>query len=245
MNITHVFAFSILSLITVNTSAQCLKAGIIDVAPYGYRTEEGGIKGIHWEFFDAIAKESGLCIKKHLLPYKRDWQNLSSGNTDISILSATPERHQFIQSIGFIDYLEIVVIPKKEMRIEQYKDLYPLRIGKMRGAKLNKKFDQDENLNITLLNNYQQAHSMLSNQRLDAVAGSMIGVQYYIENLSHHVHMNVTGYFLLEKRERWLHISDKSPYLSHMPTLKKSLAELERKAVYQSIKSSYLNKNGT
>lgn len=219
--------------------ADCLEAGVIHVAPYGFKSS-GEIKGIHWDALDAISKESGICINKQLLPYKRVWQSLKNGSSDISIISVTKDRISLVSPIVQMSTVKVVVIPHTEIKITQYDDLKSLAIGKMRGTKLSVTFDADNTINKIPLNNYLQAHEMLSNKRLDAIAGSEIGIIYYYGKHGRSKSMSINEQFLLEERERWLHMAKKSPNQHLIPKLRDAVIRLKKQDLFEKIKQRYL-----
>ena len=232
---------SLFLIILINqTQANCLNAGVINVAPYGFASEQGQIQGIHWDYLAAISKESGICINKKLLPYKRAWQNLEEGVSDISIISATLGRKAFINPIAQMSKVRIVVIPHKGIKINHYHNLESLIIGKMRGTQLNAKFDTDPNIKKVSLNNYLQAHDMLSKDRIDAIAGSEAGILYFYSQHASNKHMDINEQYLLEERERWLHMTKQSEYQNLIPVLEKAVIKLQKSGTFDAIKQYYI-----
>lgn len=220
-------------------SSECLYMHVIDNAPIGYYDEQGRAKGVHWDYIEAIAKESNLCINIHLFPYARIWKSLENGAHDGGIVFSSPSHSNFVEHIAEIRTIQTVVVPHKNIKINRYEDLHHIIIGKTRGTKLSDRFDNDNKLNIVEVKTYTDAALMLKSGRIDAIAGSAVVLTYQL-NLNNALHMvDLSNKFILGSRTQWLQMSKKSQNLNHAPALRKAVNSLKQKGVLDNIMTKY------
>lgn len=223
-------------------SADCLNMHVILNNPLGYVNQNGQPTGIHWDFLDAVELRSGICLNKKLTPYARIWKSIEHGGHDGGIVFRSQDRDTLVEYVAPIFTVRTVVISKEETKISNYKDLKKLRIGKVRGIRLSKDFDTDTSLNITGLKNYEQLWMNLSRNRLDAIAGSEIGLQQTKRSILES-EIVLSEPFILGERVQWLQISKKSKHLQYIPRLKLAIEELINEGAYSNLMEKHQKNN--
>jgi polar amino acid transport system substrate-binding protein len=238
------YTYCILVIILSNNASafapkKCLEFHVIHTEPLGYINDKGVTTGIHWEYLEALKEHSGLCINLSLIPYARIWDSIKNGRHDGGIIFKSSSRTDIVQYVGHIQTVPTVVIPLNGVRLNNYSDLSDLIIGNMRGVHLSNKFDNDKNLNIVELNNYEQETRMINLKRLDAIAGNAFALIYQLEKYGVLDKVNLDDQLKLGEKEQWLQLSQKSQQLDIIPILRKSLTELKENGVFNDILVKY------
>ncbi len=223
----------------VTTQEKCLNFHVIHTEPLGYLNHKGKPTGVHWEYLEAIKQYSGLCITPMLMPYARIWKSISQGDHDGGIIFKSNNRSNIVKYAGHIRTVPTVVIPLKGITLNSYSDLKHLTIGNMRGVHLSKKFDNDKNLNIVEVINFEQETRMIKLKRLDAIAGNKFALIYQLEKYTVLDKVDLNNQLTLGEKEQWLQLSHKSVHLDLLPILKKSLNELKQNGKFREILEKY------
>lgn len=218
---------------------KCLEFHVINTVPIGYVNEEGKTTGVHWEYLEAVKKHSGLCINLKLMPYARIWNSLEYGNHDGGIIFKSQSRDKLVNYAGHIQTVPTVVIPLKGIKLSTYSDLNQLEIGTMRGVHLSKKFDNDKNLNLVKLMNFDQGTKMIKLKRVDAIAGNAFALMYQLQKFDVLEKVDLDSQLQLGEKEQWLQLSNKSQHLDLIPVLKQSITELKKNGVFREILIKY------
>ena len=217
---------------------KCLSMHLIRNAPTGYINKDGKIAGIHLEFLTALEDRSGLCIDKKLTPYLRARKSIHVGGHDGGIMVRSTELDVYIEPIVKLITLRTVIIPKAGVSLSSYEDLSELMIGRVRGTHLNDIFDNDEKLTIVELLNYEHGLQLLKRGRIDAIAGSSLGLSI-IGKFDMISDVNLLGKLVLGEKELWLVLSKKSEKLNKIEQLKKAAQGLVDEGVFDKILEKY------
>lgn len=224
---------------SLSFAENCINFRVIQNAPIGYLNEQGKETGTHWDYLQAIAERSGLCIKLKLLPYARLWRSLETGAIDGAIIFRSIDRQHIVNYVSKIRSLKTVVIPRVNLELNDYGDLTGIVIGKTRGTRLNDKFDMDKNLTVISLNGYKQAAGMLTAGRLDAIAGSGVVLTYQLNLYGGIEKIDIAGRLILGSREQWLQLSKHSQHQDKFPLLQQAIAELIEEGVFDKIMAKH------
>lgn len=225
--------------VTASAPKECLNFHVIHSEPHGYINKEGVPKGIHWEYLEAIREHSGLCINLSLFPYARIWKSIKNGAHDGGIIFKSQSRTNLVEYVGHIQTTPTVVIPLKNITLETYSDLNNLSIGNIRGAHLSKKFDNDKDLNIVQLVNYEQEARMIKLKRLDAISGNEYALKYQLKKHKALNEVDLNSQFKLGEKEQWLQLSKRSQHLDKLPILQKSITSLKNSGIFHEISLKY------
>jgi len=213
----------------------CLNVGVIDNNPAGYLDESGKKTGVHWDYFEVISEYTQLCMKKELLPYARVRSSLNKGSNDISLGLMSPSKLDALIPIALIREIKTVVIARMKHSVNSYHDIKNLTIGKTRGTRLSKHFDQDKSLKIEELDNYAMAVRMLISGRIDAIAGSLSVLTYQLQQYDSAGVIQVSNHLELGKKEQWLFMSKKSKHTDKIPLLSEAVSSLKSSGKIQKI----------
>lgn len=183
----------ILSFCVSNAFAESnvVRASIMLTEPWGYyegdtSTEDKSklkMTGIWIEISDLIEKESKVTINKTLTPYPRIWQELESGDTDISFLIRSADRESIVNHAGHLFNFGSVALSRKGVALNKYEDLAGLQIGLLRGIRLSPRFDADTTLHKIEVRDYETLVNMLREGRLDVIAGNSVSIPYLLRKL--------------------------------------------------------------
>lgn len=158
-------------------------------------------------------------------PYARILNSLKNGELDLALLFKNNTVTEDVEYIGPLSLEKIFILTKPDTTIRQYKDLYQLtRIAVIRNAQFNKIFDQDKQLDKISVSSYNQAIRLLKLNRINAVIGSKVGLEYalYQEKMDEDIMANA---FYLGTKELGLHLAKKSPFISMKPLLEEAVKE--------------------
>ncbi|WII71238.1 transporter substrate-binding domain-containing protein [Bdellovibrio sp. 22V] len=158
--------------------AQTLQVGMSDVAPFAYE-EQGQIKGIHYDLFSQLAKESGLHFEYTIYPHARMVNAMATSSPDLAIFFSVTclkyKQHYEIQEKLYTSTPKIYL--KDSVDIKKHN----LRIGRLRGTctDLISQYVKPEML--TEVTTMEQAIEMLKSNRLQGVCGLVSVIDFYKE----------------------------------------------------------------
>ncbi|WP_440876457.1 substrate-binding periplasmic protein [Thalassotalea sp. PLHSN55] len=208
-------------------TTDCLNLHVIENSPLGFTDSTHKTRGVHWDYLTAIAQQTGLCINKELMPYARIWQNIKYGNHDGGIVFKSSSRSELVDYTAFIRTVKTVVIPVNGVSLENPATLENIIIGKTRGTHLGKAFDENKNLKIIELNNYDQAAKMINIGRIDAIAGSALVLSYQLNKHDIIDKVDLENKLVVGEKEQWLQLSKQSRHLDKIELLRQGVEELQ------------------
>lgn len=197
---------------------------VIATQPFGYSDEEGEPTGLHFEIVQELSKRSGIAIRPVIMPYNRIWTTLENGAHDGGIVWRSTERDALVDYLSFVwtDYITALTLKNKE--ITQYDDLYHGRqVGVMKSSSINDTFNNDTKVDKVIIGQYENAVTMLTANRIDAIVGNLFAYLYIARRNNMLDALSLPGFYM-GHREQWLQISKKSRNLIALP-------EAERTAV--------------
>lgn len=132
------------------------------------------------DIMNLLVKEARVESVNYYLPFARRLRSLQLGQVDITAgLIKTEQREQdiyFLEPAYLSTARHYFVIRKSELRsLNQYSDLYPMRVGIKLGAKHFARFDQDHKLYKVKLNNQSECLKMLERKRVDVCLAGETG----------------------------------------------------------------------
>lgn len=155
-----------------------------------------------------------LAIKP--LPPKRVNADLIAGKLDMATLfrDSAPGAEVVVPlfPLHYSDY-RIITLPGREFPFRKLSDLYPHRIGMVRGLRISNDFVEameTGKINVEVSHNWQTQMRMLLSQRVDAIAGNRAIVQYVRSQMGITTALSYLPH-PLAMREFHLLISRKSP----------------------------------
>lgn len=143
---------------------------VIDVIPYGFVHANGAISGVMADFAQALSKSCGHPIETRLVPIARALQNINRGATDLTILLPVPGFDPEVQSIARLTQLEVEVLPRKGLIIDNKASLRGLRIASLSGGAGYGMIADLEGVVHQRTNSLSSMLQLLRSGRVDAVA---------------------------------------------------------------------------
>lgn len=204
-----------------------LKVGLPSFPPFAYPNESSE-RGVVVDIYRLLEKELKANIKIIYYPYPRVMESMKRGDLDLAIVFKNKSLKPYVTYIGKISKSKVLVIPAKNIKLRHYDDLYALRsIAVLRRASFDPRFDADTNINKYTVTNYESGFRMLSVKRVDAVIGSQSGLEEALYNLEFES-SDWGEPLVLNAKEWWLHLSNKSAHQALIPDLKKAVEKVYR-----------------
>ena len=203
-----------------------LTAGLPSFPPFAFDESDELNVGSIIQYYRLLSAKTGIPINVVRMPYARMKKSLENGSLDMAVIFRNNDLKKYVDYVGLVSYSQVVIIPRKERIIEHYEDLSALNgIAVIRGASFGEPFDSDKRLNKYLVNDYLQGMLMLKLGRVDAVIGSLSGLEY--TSLIAGFDKEILGEaFLLKDKEWWLHFSKQSKHKNLQPRLAQAIIDL-------------------
>ncbi|WP_085297575.1 substrate-binding periplasmic protein [Cognaticolwellia mytili] len=214
---------ALLSSHSLQAANDKLNVSVPSFAPFNAFVENSGCSGASVMAVQKTIENLNVELKFVNYPYARILYSLKTAELDLALIFKNTAIEDDADYIGPLSYSKIVVVSHIDNTIDNYDDLYTLKnIAVIRNAQFEETFDQDRKLNKANVDSYQQAVKMLKHGRVDAVIGSLIGIEYAL----HQQNMNndiISKAFHLGSKEWGLHLSKKSKHIKLKPSLIKAV----------------------
>jgi ABC-type amino acid transport substrate-binding protein len=233
-----IFKFLCFSLLLFSSASiseeKCLSMHVVINTAAGYITPAGNIGGFHYDFLTALEQRTGLCMNKKLLPYSRAQKGVELGGHDGGILARSKNLDAKVVYLVKLLTSKTIILPRKGVIIKHYQDLNNLIIGKVRGAVLNHFLDNPSTFFMVQLSNYEHGFRMLNKGRIDAIVGNELGLitSARLESIDK---IDWPGKLIINQREVWLVLSNKSKYLGKSKQLRQAAQDLINEGVLEDI----------
>ncbi|MBL4741044.1 MAG: transporter substrate-binding domain-containing protein [Sneathiella sp.] len=214
---------------------------IMKLPPYGFFDGEGNGAGYLFDVGNAILKKASLPENAKLLPMKRLFKQLEQKAVDCTLLAATPftrSHYRLIEPTGI--FLSPAIVPKAGIDLVRYEDLQGLSIAIPRGVSFDDRFDQDETLIKSTIDNYRQAVEMLEKGRFDAIVGVLGSYLFNARLLGFQADKIFGKPLIFKKIPIWLVCNQDGPSLEIESKLKNATSELRRDGAILKIVEKYL-----
>lgn len=229
-NYKLIFLFT--ALLFISNSVQAvdnkLSVSVPSFAPFNSFLGHPQCNGVSVMALQEITKDLNVALTLKAYPYARILHSLKSAKLDLALIFKNTTISNEVDYIGPVSFSNIIILSQSDKAINNYDDLHNLKnIAVIRNAQFEEKFDQDKSLNKVSVDNYRQAVSMLKYKRIDAVIGSVVGIEYALhqEGMSNNI---LAKAFNLGKKEWGLHLTKSPQHEKLKPMLIKAV-----KQVYQ------------
>lgn len=215
-----------------------LKFITLEVAPWAYRDEKSdGFIGIFPELIHGIEAITGHEIKITLTPYIRINRELEAARQDCTMLIRDKEREENSIKGELIFNHPMGVVARKSLILEQYEDLYEIKISLLRGSAISERFDSDDNLKKDFDTDYEISLQKINHGRLDAIAGAIPTIQYLAKKNGF---SNLLGEPLkLNSEPIYLQCSKKSKKLQYIDSINRAIRDIKKDGVLDAIIDKY------
>ncbi len=211
-----ILIYLFLSILSSSHAEDTLIVVINDTPPWKM-IENGKAKGIDINITDEIASRLHLNVEYRQFPFKRCLMYLKNGEADLmGFLSYKQERTTFLQYLQppYQGDTKIFYVRKGEAhRLENYDDLYKLRVGLISGHKHFEPFDSDEKLRKSETINEESIYMMLLANRIDTMIENdtqgpynvhRFGLADKLEIAPYKVPLGKNGFFAMSKKSKHL-----------------------------------------
>ncbi len=222
-----VFVIS-LGLLLCNTAMAntTLKVGLPAFPPFAHSASAPHKQGAVVKYYSLLQAQTGIVMDIVRMPYARMQRALKTGELDMAIFFKNINLHGHVDYIGPVSLSKVAVICKRGIQIGSYEQLLDLSsIAVIRGASFGEKFDQDIRLKKYLVNDYLQGVAMLAKGRVDAVVGSISGLEYNAQLLNKTL-SKWSNKFVLQDKEWWVHFSKQSKHRAQQKQITKAVKQL-------------------
>ena len=177
-----IFSFLILCL-PVTGKAEMMRIGVMQQHPYGFQ-QDNETKGYLFDIAHLVLKTARIDGQVEVLPHKRLHTELREGSQTCSFFASTSfvtENYKIHEPLG--KKLDAVVLPRKSVVLNEYRDLSGIRIGVPRGVFIDPRFDGDTQLDKHATVDYRRSIQMLRHGRVDAVVGAYDSLLYNMKEI--------------------------------------------------------------
>ena len=203
-----------------------LRAGLPDFPPFSFVTDDGENKGAVVEYINLLERKTQLDIEIVHMPYARLVKSLASGDIDIGVLFLNDNLANDVRYVAEVSMSKVVVLPRKDIVLNTFDDLYSLsNVAVIRSASFHKQFDTDKMIRKVYVNDYDQGIGLLELGRVDAIVGSISGLDYAMRSIDKAVE-DWGKPLKLSDRQWWLHMSNASGNTSLLKSLKSAVDDL-------------------
>lgn len=188
--------------------APALQVATIPLPPWGYKSADGRMQGICFEWAQAIAERMGRKIENHMYPMSRMFKALEHGKVDFSIFLRTPYSEKVAVPVVDVQIpFRTVILPRKGIKVTSFKDLDGVTLSMARGLKVGGEFEEHKELNILQSMDYAHSMKMFAAGRADAIVGTYQSLLYnaYVRNID--IGTTFDEPFELAQLEGWVQAS--------------------------------------
>lgn len=214
-----------------------------------YRMFEGGPpRGVFIDILEAVLQKVNLTPRYHVLPFKRCLAELETGAADLFIgLFYRPEREAYAIYLKptIAPYVTKVFYLNKERasQIQEWEDLYRLRIGIRAGYKHHPEFDTDERIRKYPVTSDEQNFHKLAVNRIDAVLITEETGVYLIDKLGYTDRFAQAPLRLERDNPAYIVMSRKSRLKPHIAKLQWAIAAMVADGTLEAIRDKYHRHN--
>lgn len=219
----------------------------IAVSPYGIQSDDKQIANKQSGIYYELANELGNFINKHdkitinhqIYPYARIIHELTTGQTDISILFKYKELENYVTYIAPLPSLKNVVMGLNGTEFKDIKQLEGRRIAYLRGAKFSDEIDNNHKILKVTTKDFLQGIEMLSAKRADAIIGPLVPIIAAAQQLK-----KTDDFFsqplIVSTRTPWLQMSNKSSFIATVDKIRAYYLQIASTEKLKQLKQKYL-----
>lgn len=231
--------------LSLQAEPAALRVGLIHTEPWAYYTQDKSgerksqLTGVFVEINKALAREANLQLDPVVLPYGRVRKEIQAGHCDLTYLTRPEDKDGRIAQAGLLFSFQSIILTRPEINLRQYEDLQGLRIGVVRDARLNPRFDNDSELQKHEVRDYETLVDMFISGRMDAIAGNSISLTYLLRK---------RGYpnqhwprLVLQNVEVWAQMARRSSQHEALPQITAAIDRLRGDGFFETLLQRYLN----
>jgi polar amino acid transport system substrate-binding protein len=229
-----------LCLFPLSSHAEDLRFITVDVAPWVYVNEnETKFSGVFPDIVREIERRTGhdITIAVAPLSFDRIDRELKAGRQDCTMVIRSDQRSQFTVVGEAVVNLNMGVVAKKGVLLNQYNDLYGLRLSVVRALSTTGEFMADEKLIKEFDADYETGLRKIQHGRLDAIAGPIAKIQYLAEKNGM---LSLLGKpLVLQKEPVFLQCAKKSKKLKYISDVNQAVRSMKKDQSLDEILKKY------
>lgn len=219
--------------------AEQLRILTVQMAPFGFLTEDGKSTGMLYDISNRIAEEAGFSYKNKVVPFTRLTKKLEYGKADFGIFFISKANSKAAKKVIPIIPLENIVVGLKGSEIKSLKALHGKLVARVRNAKYDESFSADSAILKYDTNNYQHSIKMLIKKRVDAMIGPRTGLFFAAKKIGYSEDTFCEP-LILNTKYAWLQYSRVASDEKKIAALKTAAEKLLKADTIQGLVDKYL-----
>jgi ABC-type amino acid transport substrate-binding protein len=213
-----------------------LRMVVVDLMPWAGRNANGQLEGAAVDLAPILSSLSGLPIVINAVPYARAIAMLAGGDADLMLaVDASPDG-ALPAPLAAVGQEDVVIVGRRGTRYASTRELCGRQIALLRRASFRTTLDSCIKRYET--NSYQQGLRMLSQGRLDGVAGVRSSMDYAIRQLG--LKPSDTGTpLVIGQADISLYLSPQAATPALTARLQQACAELQRQKQMPALLAQY------
>lgn len=181
-----------------------------------------------------------MVFEKKVVPYKRMFHELKTGESDLAIFFLSTKSEEIASSKARIYTLRNVVVGKSGIDLLWYGDLLGHTISVPAGTRYYDKFDNDQRLKKIYVRGFSSAVNQLLADRVSLVAGPEISISYHLMEQGRTPDILGESFFL-SYSSAWVQVSHKSQNMTPdiLQKIVTGVKNLHNKGVIEAILRKY------
>jgi ABC-type amino acid transport substrate-binding protein len=219
-----IFSFILLSGTSFADSEE-LSIATIQVAPFGFFTEDEKSTGLLYDMANLIAEAAGFSYVNRIVPFARMIAELESGESDFSIFFLSKKNEKAALQVAPLFPIENVILGLKGTTIKSLEELHGKTVAIVRGARYDDAFDADTAIIKYETKDYHHSVRMVIHKRLEAMIGPKIGLLFTAKQMGSSAD-SFGEPLVLNTKDAWLQFSRKKADKKKMDRLKAASEQL-------------------
>lgn len=205
-----------------------LKFISVEVAPWAYQSNKNDVPvGIFPDIVQQIGFRTGFNVKVTLAPFgfSRIAREIDSGRQDCTIVILDRLLSELVVVGEKVFDHPMGVIAKKEIRLNEYRDLHGIKVSVFEALLIRDDFHEDSKIHKEFDVGYSAGLRKMKYGRVDAIAGAIPTILYLAKKEGFDDFLGSP----LELKSEAIHLqcSKKSEYIKHMNSLNKVIKDMK------------------
>jgi ABC-type amino acid transport substrate-binding protein len=236
------FAFCVPQMVFSET----LKMAVIDLRPWGFKDDNGNLKGAFIDAGDEIQDllqrvQKDVEIKKEVMSQSRISTEMSLGRSDFTFAFRSDSLSIDSQPLALLSRVDIVAIPRAGVKLSSYNDLIGKKIGINLNFSVNSTFDKDTRFEKIPVSGYDNLLILLKEKKIDALIANEYQIPYLKKQMKiQKIKTDFIGVpYVVDSREFWAYFSHQSAHQDLKEALKNAIETLENEGNFDRIVNKY------
>jgi ABC-type amino acid transport substrate-binding protein len=227
-----------LLVIPGHSTAEELRIDTIQMPPFGFVTKDGQNTGLLYDISNRIAEETGLPYTNQIVPFARMVGELERGDADFSMFYRSTKNDQITIPVAALVPIKNIVIGVKGTQFDSLESLHGKLVARVRGARYDEAFNQDDAIQKFDTIDYAQGITMLMNKRVDACIGPEIGLLFTAKQLGY-AREDFGEPLVLNTKDLWVQYSKAAADDEKIAALKAAIDKLMQDGTIQALVDKY------